>query len=669
MTSRSAMYGYPSRDDVSSPVSGGFSATFRDSSDNPILFTNVSFRPLNYSSTALGGEDQAEIGVLGTEEELYDVIKLLGREVVIRSPLGRKVWIGLVEAVEVSLPAITIGASLRDMYNRVSVQYTRSVEEKIANSYSTDWLQDDDSVTRYGKKEIRVPLNESNKEQAEARRGTLLAALKSPSPTVSITEGELTGRVMCIGYFYRLGWSYFENDTGYLKNEANANIEEALGWGYVSSQIAFRDKELHDLGMGLSNLPSGGQLLISGSAANNRTVTIDSVPKTTLADQFTSTDHVQFRSLDDVYIGNFLDFEAGELIGITGSDSNNGYYWIKSIKEDRFEISGGTIVNEDRDSTWQTITQGHHLTVEDANFVVALPGAAVTLHTPWSLAQKIVPTGTFIWQDFVVRVGRVGVPTDLLSVSIVTDSGGPSTTTLGSGTIAPDQVKESSGWVECRFPTAVALTSGTTYWLVVKRTGSYDPVNFWLAGVSSNCESGNIAKIWDPVVGWFDHPGGVDLPFQAWATEDTAEMVERIFGTLPFIKTTQRRALAGVRTRIYRDGSKRVDEEIKDLVESGDSTQRRLLIWFEGGANAVIDLEPTKSSNLRFSSDGDLIQAPSTPWEEGLLPVRQWVDIQNLPPGEIFSSFSPFFVETARFDVENRSLSLEPKSARTVWDE
>lgn len=669
MISRLGMYGYPSRRDVSSTVSGGFSSTFYDGSGNPLLFTNVSFRPLSYSSQALGGADQAEIGVLGTEEELYDVIKLLGREVTIRSPLGRKVWTGMVEAVEVSLPAITVGASLRDMYNRVSIQYTRSVEEKVANTFSTDWLQDDDSVTRYGVKEIRVPLNEANREQAEARRGTLLDTLKTPSPTVSVTSGNLTGRVMCVGYFYRLGWSYFENDTGYMKNEVNADIEEGLGWGIVSSQAAFRDKELHDLGMGLSKLPSGGLLLISGSASNNKTVTIDSVPKTGPADQFSSTDHVQFRSQDDVYIGNFLDFEPGELIRITGSDSNDGFYWIKSIKGDRFEISGGTIDNEDRDSTWQTITQGHHLTVGDANFVVELPGASVTLHTPWSLAQKIVPTGSFSWQDFVLRVGRIGVPTDSLSISIVTDAGGPSSTTLGSGIIAADQVNESSAWVECRFPTAVALTSGTTYWLVVKRTGSYDSSNFWSVGVSSSCESGNIAKVWDPVVGWFNHPGGVDLPFQAWATEDTAEMVERIFGTLSFIKSVQRRSLAGVRTRVYRDGTKRVDEEITDLVDSGDSTRRRLLIWFRDGANAIVDLEPDKSADLRFSPDGDLIQTPSTPWEEGLLPVRRWVAIQNLPPGEIFSSFSPFFVETARFDVEDRSLSLEPKSARTVWDE
>jgi hypothetical protein len=118
--------------------------------------------------------------------------------------------------------------------------------------------------------------------------------------------------------------------------------------------------------------------------------------------------------------------------------------------------------------------------------------------------------------------------------------------------------------------------------------------------------------------------------------------------------------------RLYSDGTKRISEELQALVNTGDAEQR-LLCWFDGAA-FIIDVEQPDDGALAIDADGRVLVLPQQELEVGMLPVRRWLRVLDMPPGALFENISPFFVEAASYQAEKGGLRLESKSDVTAWD-
>jgi hypothetical protein len=75
------------------------------------------------------------------------------------------------------------------------------------------------------------------------------------------------------------------------------------------------------------------------------------------------------------------------------------------------------------------------------------------------------------------RIAKTGSPTDDVVCALQADSGGvPSGTDLASATVVNANIPGTAAWLTWDLPDT-ALSAGTTYWLVLRRTGAVDAVN------------------------------------------------------------------------------------------------------------------------------------------------------------------------------------------------
>lgn len=78
-----------------------------------------------------------------------------------------------------------------------------------------------------------------------------------------------------------------------------------------------------------------------------------------------------------------------------------------------------------------------------------------------------------------VKVKATGAPVDTLYAELYSDVAGAPGALLGSGSVAGGTIGSSSVWVEFELGTRVNVVYGTTYWIVLRRSGAVDAVNFY----------------------------------------------------------------------------------------------------------------------------------------------------------------------------------------------
>ena len=129
--------------------------------------------PKWYSETAIGGSERAQIEIYATPSALRGLLRCLGYRLIIYNRNMTPVWNGILDEISLALGGFTIGLSIREMYNRISVLYS-TTEDNATISGETAWAQDNESVTRYGYKELRYSAADTTADQAVNLRDTLL---------------------------------------------------------------------------------------------------------------------------------------------------------------------------------------------------------------------------------------------------------------------------------------------------------------------------------------------------------------------------------------------------------------------------------------------------------------------------------------------------------------
>src|SRR3989344_2019070 len=135
------------------------------------------------------------------------------------------------------------------------------------------------------------------------------------------------------------------------------------------------------------------------------------------------------------------------------------------------------------------------------------------------IAQSFTANATDKLNRVSVYLGKVGSPSDNITLKIATDNGGkPSTGNVANATIANASVGATPSWINIAFTSPPTLTNGTKYWIVLDY-GLNSGTNYWnwrkdnsdayannTGKYTSNCCSGN--PTWTNISG--------DLAFRVW---------------------------------------------------------------------------------------------------------------------------------------------------------
>lgn len=651
------------------------------------LFTNewvvvdtqrLQLKPLSYSAAAVGGPVEARIELTGDSLTCFAALDWLRYYVVIRNGNGTPVWNGIVTGVDYQSEATRIGVTLDDMRNRILVDYTYDDASGTPQSAATDWAQDATSISRYGTKEERVSLADAPQAQAEQKRGTWLAQVKLPIASVEPGEGQVSATLNCTGLWQTLDWQYYADASGRVVFDEADDAEHLLGWGLTSNLIGFRNQAIHDISARLANLAYGGKVVVTGSAANNTTLTVGQ-PGSDDAVTLGPTNTISFDALDDIMdsAGGLGSFRADDMIRVEGSSANNnGYYWVKTTGTTHIEASGGANnIASAAAGPSITLTMGHKATVDEA-VTAERPGNTTTITALGTkIAQSFSVPGSVNWAAYevMVRVKKIGTPADNLRISLYSDSGSTPNAQLATATITGSTLSEDMNWVTANLGTPPTLTAGATYWIVVERTGSNAHDGCYAVGFNTDPGYGSgVMRIWNGSA-WGTRWEDGDMPFQVWGQLETSTQILRILQAEgQFFAASSVADASNTYKRQYRDGTRKALAEVEELMETGTSATKRYIATVNADRQVTARQEPLPADDdpVYSAKTGTWRVAQGGPWEEGVLPAGRWVMVGDLPPlvGLTVFGLSPFFCERADYDVESGRMTPEPRGRTLPWD-
>lgn len=624
---------------------------------------NLRFQVQPFSVDVEGGPDQAKITVTGQAEPLWLLVGWLRYGLRIKNGLDTLCWAGYLHEIEITVGATTFNLSLEQMANRVAVKYSYQ-NAGVTVDGVTNWSQDNFSVANFGLKELIESRANCPPASAAARQATALATYAYPlsaPPSIDDPAATPTATLYARGWFATLDWRYYAQPVGKLV-ATNGGANQVLGWGFTAP-LGFKSYTIYQIDAKWAGLPNGSRVQISGLAANNGAFTLNKA--TTDAVQTRTDTSIAFDVTDDI-----LDTNAGlafvrnkEMIQVTGSAANSHYHIIKTTAADHITVDttyGGTITHEAAGPSI-TIRQGNSIGVVEA-VTTATPGsnATVVAHG-MKLDQRVTPSvaGSFTPGEVLLRIKKVGNPTDAVKVSLQTDSAGlASGTIMDSATVAGSTIGTDYAWFSWGLGLVATWTYGTNYHIVVERTGANSNTDYYLLDMDEAVTYGaGTCKLWTGAA-WVSRPTDACLAFQVWGwRETTQQLVDIVSAAGQFGVNVTVQTPSGLNEVQYRDGQYSALTEFKKLLEKGTASGARLLAMpWPGTTNLRIYQEPTSSpgNNLLLRSDGRFYQPGGAPLEPGLLPVGQWVTLADVPPeANSVMKVSPIFIEAAEFDPQS----------------
>ena len=653
--------------------------------------TSLALIPQRYSATAIGGYADAQIDVQGSTDALWDALRWLRYYVLIKNDNGSTVWAGFITRAEINLGGVTVGKSLDDMANYIAVAYTTTDASDTSQRSTTAYATDVNSVYRYGTKELLQTEGDLDDTQATARRDQALNILSAPVTTIQVNPGgtQVGGSLYCKGLWSTLGWRVYNNPGGVERFDVSGNWEHLLGWGLTSTGIGFEALEdgIHDIGAHFSALRVDDQIVVTGATngGNNGTFTVTQAISQDIS-TIGPTTTISFEVTDDIKssISIFSPIQATQLLLVSGSSvgGNNRYYYTNTdLAADHITVLPATVANSAA-GVPVTLTQGHGVLVSSA-MTLEYPSASVTVKALGTIVGQsftLSVNSPFTVAEVYIRLKKVGSPSDSVQVFIQADiAGSPSLVSLESVSVLGSTIGDEMDWVKFTFTNTLSLTYGTTYWLVVWRTGSNSTTDYYMLDLAEDNTSASMAtyasglvKLWNGTA-WVSRTRNADMPFQIWAKRaTTTQMQDILTASGQFFVTTDIPTVSGIDSRQFRDADQTAQVEIENLMRAGVSGSGRYISSVSPERVIHITTEPssTGSTNPMLRNDGALLDFAAQPWEPGRLPVGKWIDLAGIPANvDSLSGVSPFFCERAEYDVAAQNFSaLEPKGAPNPWD-
>lgn len=661
-----------------------FSVRVYDRNNNAVQVpANVRLSPAQWAAEATGGPTSATVALSGDAQGMMSLATWLAYRVEIVSD-GTAVWWGEIDAVRVTTGGIEREMTLDGMANRVKVLYSTAVAGGGVEAAETDWIEDATSIARYGKRElVHSARGTLTAAQAEALRARLLATGKDPQRRLQFADAgqAATGEMQCRGLWRRLNDVYFRQLAGLEGHSPSGGTAIPIGLGFSSAYLGFIDasskKLLHEVSGQFLHFGDyeGLKLLVTGTALNNGVKTVESGDGRDAVNY--QSNLISFGADDDLYDGgNGLEFIAtDDMIYVSGAahTENNGARRVKTTGISHIEVSPGWNSGfRDSGGSGPTITVRRGNSVTIAEDVTNEAPNGTTVETVTAYGQRVYQTFALGYNDtwtvnaVELRVRAVGAPSDSLRVSLYTDSAGAPGTLLEQATIAGSSLTDGIEWVSIPFANTTALAYGTTYGLVIDRTGTMDADDFYEVEIDTDAGySRGALWLYDGTA--YQSATG-DLIFRCLGATDTATQIAGVVSAAGIeIDTTLVESVSGIYALQYRGDDERAMSIIDDMLAQGTSTGGRLLATTVSGQIVRIYAQPAVTSRLWVWREGTLLAAAGAPALPGWLPVGVWVHLDDVLLTGVWAGLSPLFVERASFQP-GKGWKLEAENQQGLDD-
>lgn len=643
---------------------------------------DVTLRPTVWSARAIGGPVAAEIDVMGSVAGLLTLGNWLGYRIQIVSDVGQVLWWGHVDSVTVITGDLEREIALDGMANRVKVLYAERLPGGTLAGTETDWTEDAASVAVYGRREmVHSASSALTAAQALALRGRVLDAGRLPQKRLFVGQSEtVAGRVRCRGDWQRLDDCYYAQAAGIEGHTTGGEQAIPLGLGLVSAYIGFGGmdsaRRIHQAyGRFADWNYTGLKLVVAGTSSNNGVRTLASIDRKSPVSYTANT--ISFDPSDDIDDSAYgmTPFAVGDMIWISGASqaANNGAKLVKTAGRRAIEISpgwsGGEIVAGAAGPN-VTILRGNSLIVEES----------VTVERPnGTTNETITAYGQRIYQSFALasgpawtlarvemRLRRVGAPADGVQVSLVLDSAGTPGSVIEQVTVASGDIADVMDWIGLVFANTATLSYGTTYGLLVERTGAMDSMNFYEVAIDPAGGYGRGAmRLHD---GTSYQADGGDLIFRCLGAQDTATQIrDVVMGVGLELNAVQVETASGILTVQHQPGDETALAIVKALLSQGMATGERLLATTTAGRLVRVFQRMIKANARRWFvwRNGRIEFAQGEAPPPGWLPAGEWVFVDDVLLSGAWSELSPVFVEAAEYAV-GQGLRLETEDQRAV---
>lgn len=662
-----------------------FSLLVWDRAGNVVLApAGVTLTPSSWAAAAVGGPTEAEIEATGSVDSLLALGTWLGYRVQVLTAAGAVVWWGQVDSVAVAAGGLTRATMLDGMANRVKVLYSQPQPGGGLVGAATDWAEDAASVAAYGRRELVHSASAALTEtQALALRARLLAAGATPQRrlTVDAGRGDAVGRLRCRGDWLRLQDVYYAQVAGIEGYADTAGEAIPVGLGVQSAYLAVDGSEgakrIHEL-MGKLALwtYAGLKVVVSGTSSNNGVKTLAGADRKA-ATTYTSTT-ISFDEADDIFgIGSegLTALAVGDVIWVSGAttSSNNGAKLVKTTGASSIEISpawsGGDIVTNGAGPAI-TVRRGNSITVEEA--VTNERPNGTTVETVTAYGQKVYQAlalgvnAAWTLDAVELRCRIAGAPTDNLNVSLVLDSGGNPGAVLETISKPASEIAAVLGWVRFDFSNTKQIAYGTTYGLLIERTGAMNPEHFYEVAIDPEGDYARGAlRLYDGA-NYQTSPG--TLVFRCLGAQDTALQVRDVTsGAGVEVAGVLVEALSGIDTVQYQAGDETALAIVEALLAQGTATGLRLLATMTSTRTVRVLARQATTERLWVWRSGKLQLAQGGPVLEGWLPAGAWVYLDDVLLTGAWAGLSPVFVERAEYRV-GQGLRLETEDQRALAD-
>lgn len=274
-----------------------------------------------------------------------------------------------------------------------------------------------------------------------------------------------------------------------------------------------------------------------------------------------------------------------------------------------------------------------------------------------------------------LALSKSGTLTDTLTAAIYSDSSGSPGTLLGTSDAISQSALTTDVWTDIKFlfQTAISLSSSTSYWIVVDRTGTNSDTNFYTVDTNQACGYALGAMKYYSGSAWASPATAQDMLFSVSdgtlaAVVDTTAVVEQIieaYGTVVDLSTADVITESGIDASPLRDGKKTAMAEIVELLEKGSTNYRRMLARVLSNKRVEIYEEPATTASGYIDRAGKIYSQYGSAMRVETCPVGIWLSLKGvIPVGASWGGVSGetvFFVEQSEYDVTAGTLSLTPK--------
>lgn len=579
--------------------------------------------PESWSASDRGGCKQATIRASGSAESLAYLTTWLGDRLEIFSEEGECLWWGDLWDIEISLGPLQVSLTLDAVSNRIAVTYTHKLPDGTEESRTTDWVQDDNSVAHYGKRELLYGMPATRQIPAEVTRDELLRKISTPGATIITGEDVAYSAMLTAqGTWYKADSIYFSNPLGLIEN-MNENGTQYLGMSLTSTQIHF--------GTSSGTIDTeAGEMTIEGGGSFD-----------------------PLKPDDNIFI------EGSVAVGSEG-ERNNGSYTIDKM-DHPYQIGiGGEFVTE---------AVGPSITVSLGDGP-SLDGIAQSFKfgaMPWTVTKVAL------------NVRKIGTPTDSFRVAICADAAGvPGTLLSAADTLGTGLFTELT-WTEFDIP-PFTFVPNTWYWLLVQRSASMHTLAHGYEisldeDVSYRTETG-ISGVGVKVIKssggtWVARSPDCDLPFRLIAEIRSTEQMRAVIEAVDSFQQPILEVSAETLVPQFEDSQRTCLDMLNSLLDLGIGGDQ-YVVWLARDRSVIVDIAaPASSEDYLLGSDGRLRYPSGGNVLPGKLIYGQTISVDSLflydSLAQRAKSGRGLYIRESRYSADSDRLTLLGEGAPDPW--